>query len=69
MGNTSTNEMLADCINISDLNNLRQLQEPDDMPSGIDLKDKQMLIKQHSEEWFEVEYICLSNTEDCIKNK
>ena len=64
---TSTNEMLADCINISDLSNVRQLREPDNMPSGIDLKNKPMFIKQCSEEWFEVEYICFSNTEDSIK--
>ena len=67
MRNTSSNVMMADCIDISDLSNVRELQEPDDMPSSIDLKDKPMFMKQQSEEWFEVEYRSFSNTEDCRK--
>ena len=57
MKGTCTNDMFSDCVELSNMNNVRILKEPNDVKETINLYENPMFIKQRSDEWLEVNNI------------
>ena len=57
MKGTCTNDMFSDCVELSNINNVQILKEPNDVKETKDIDKTPMFIKQRSNEWFEVNNI------------
>ena len=57
MKGTCTNDMFSDCVELSNMNNVQILKEPNDVKEAKDIDKTPMFIKQRSNEWFEVNNI------------